>query len=60
MITGTSGQSRFGFREQFQTGHPRHIDVGQNQDERHASRICNVLKGYIARWRKSHREAASA
>ena len=59
-MTGTSGRSRLGLGQQFKTAHPRHVDVGQDQDERHARRIGNALKRHGAGLGKLHREAAGA
>jgi hypothetical protein len=54
------GSSRLGLRQQFKTSHPRHVDVGQDQDNGHIFRISNALKGHVAGLGKFHREATLA
>jgi hypothetical protein len=48
------------FGQELQTGHPRHVDVGQDQDNRYARRIIDALKRHVAGLRKVHRKAAGA
>ena len=52
------GPNRLGLRQQFETGHPRHVDVGQNQDDGHSRRISNALKRHVVGSGKLHRETA--
>ena len=33
MMTGTSGRRALALGQEFETAHPRHVDVGEDQDE---------------------------
>ena len=50
----------FGLGQEFKAAHPRHIDVGQNQNERPVASIGDALKSHVSRLNKFHCEAASA
>jgi hypothetical protein len=57
MITGTSGRS---LGQKLKTAHPRHVDVGEGQDERYARRVADALKCDRAGLGELHGEPASA
>ena len=57
MITGTSGRS---LGQKLKTAHPRHVDVGEDQDERYARRVADALKCGRAGLGELHGELASA
>jgi hypothetical protein len=59
MMTGTSGR-KAGLGQQFKTAHPRHVDVGEDEDERTIACIANALKCHGSGLRKLHREAVRA
>src|SRR5450755_799155 len=46
------------FGQELKAAHPRHVDVGQDQNDRYARRISDALKRHSARLRKIHREPA--
>ena len=50
----------FGFWQHLKTAHPRHVDVGQDQDDRYARCISDALKRRRSRLGKVHRETARA
>jgi hypothetical protein len=33
MMIGTSGRTAFAFGQELKAAHPRHVDVGQDQDD---------------------------
>ena len=49
---------RLGLGQKVEPAHARHVDVGQDQDERHARRIGDALKGRWGRLGKLHGEPA--
>ena len=57
MMIGTSGRAAFAFGKQFKATHPRHVDVGQNQDDPRVFCIGNALKSSGRRLGKVHGEA---
>jgi hypothetical protein len=57
MITGTSGRNALAFGS---SSRPRHVDVGQDQDERGILRIVDTLQRRGSRLGKRHGEPASA
>ena len=59
-MIGTSGRSGLRLGQEFKTAHPRHVDVGQDQDERTVACIGDALKCHGGGLRKLHREAAGA
>ncbi len=50
---GTGG---LGLGKQLQSGHPWHIDVGQDQDDRDTGHVINMLERGFAGLGKFHRE----
>jgi hypothetical protein len=54
----TSGRDAFAFWQEFKPAHTGHIDVRQNQDQRHRIGITDFLKGAISRPSKLHCKAA--
>src|SRR5262249_1817866 len=48
------------FGQEFKSGHPRHINVGQNENEGDAAGISNAAKSNVSRLRKFHRETTLA
>jgi hypothetical protein len=50
----------FGLGQEFKTAHPRHVDVGQDQDESTVACIGDALKCYGGGLGKLHGEPASA
>src|SRR5208282_4675185 len=48
------------FGQEFKATHPRHIDVGEDQNERTVACIGNALKRHAGGLRKLHREAVGA
>jgi hypothetical protein len=44
MMTGTSGRAALAFRQQIETTHSGHVDVGQDQNQRFASGVVDTLK----------------
>src|SRR4029450_9523606 len=54
------GSSGLRFRQEFKTRHPRHIDVGQNEYERHVHCISDALERHAAGLSKIHPETTLA
>src|SRR5664279_3819911 len=48
------------FGQEFKATHPRHVDVGQDQDDRYARRISDALKRHGAGLGKLHCKSAGA
>ena len=46
--------------QQFKTAHPRHVDIGQDEDERTVASIGDALKRHQGGLCKLHRKAAVA
>src|SRR6476646_6292661 len=46
--------------QKLKAGHPRHVDVRKNEDQRTVAHIRNALQRHRGRLRKLHREAVSA
>ncbi len=59
-MIGTSGPHRLGFGQELEPAHPRHVDVGQDQDERLVAGIGDALQRHGGGLRKFHRKAAGA
>ena len=59
-MTGTSGRSSLRLGQEFKPAHPRHVDVGEDQDERTRRRIGDALKCRGGGLGKLHGEAAGA
>src|SRR5665811_2476028 len=59
MMIGTSGRMAFAGQE-LKAAHPRHVDVGQDQNDWHVRRISDALKCHGAGLGKLHCKAASA
>ena len=59
-MIGTSGRMRLGLGQKFKAAHPRHVDVGQDQNERLVACIGDALKRHGSRLGKFHREATGA
>jgi hypothetical protein len=51
---------RFCLRQKFKAAHARHVDVGEDQDQRCTGRVADALQRAVRRLRKIHREAAGA
>ena len=54
------GAGGLGLGQQLQPAHPRHVDVRQDQDQRHPGRVGNALQRRWGRLGKLHGEAAGA
>ena len=59
-MTGTSGRAALALGNSSRPLIPRHVDVGQDEDQRHACCIGDALKGGRCRLGKFHVEATSA
>ncbi len=60
MMTGTSGRAALALGKQLESGHARHVDVGQDQYERGVPRIADALQRRRRRLGKFHDEPTGA
>ena len=60
MIIGTSGRTAFALGNKFETAHPGHIDVRQDQNERGVSCIADTLQRGGSRLSELHVKSAGA
>ena len=60
MMTGTSGPSLARARQKLEAAHPRHVDVGEDENEARALRRADALEGFGRRLGERHGEARGA
>jgi hypothetical protein len=57
MMTGASGSQRLHFRQHFEPGHARHVDVGEDEDQRVFRSARNLYERIGRGHRKLHSQA---